>query len=148
MKNMKFVSIGEISSRTGVAVSALRYYETLGLLSPIRSAGGQRRYLRGDIRRVSFITLSQRFGFSLEQIGEHLANLPEGRNPTKADWTRISRSFRNDIDRRISELESMRDKLDGCIGCGCLSLKSCKLYNPDDHASQKGAGAQFVLTQI
>lgn len=148
MKKIKFITIGDVSNRTGVAISALRYYETLGLLSPIRSSSGQRRFLMGDIRRVSFITLSQKFGFSLTQIGDLLKNLPEGRNPTKADWSRISRVFQKDINRRISELEAMRDKLDGCIGCGCLSLKSCKLYNPDDIAGRKGAGAQFVKSKI
>lgn len=141
-----FISIGEISTRSGVAVSALRYYETLGLLTPIRSAGGQRRFLRGDLRRVAFITLSQRFGFSLAEISNYLKALPEGRNPTKADWACISLEFRRDLDRRICELEAMRTKLDGCIGCGCLSLRSCKLYNPEDIAAKNGIGARHVIS--
>ena len=102
-------------------------------------------FRRSDIRRVSFLLIAQRLGFTLEQIGDHLSGLPNGRAPTKRDWDRISRAFRADIDDRIAALEQLRDKLDGCIGCGCLSLKKCRLYNPEDSASTKGAGPRFLL---
>jgi len=146
MKPAGGLSIGAVAYRTGLTVSAIRFYEERGLVSADRNAGGQRRFERSDIRRLSFVQIAQQLGFSIEQIGEALRSLPEGRAPTKRDWTRISRKFRKDLDRRIEMLERLRDKLDGCIGCGCLSLESCALYNPEDKASLKGAGPRFVLT--
>lgn len=139
------LSIGQIADRTGLAVSAIRYYETQGLVSPDRNAGGQRRYLRSDIRRLSFVLIAQQFGFSIAQIREQFASLPDGRTPTKGDWTRISQSFRSELDQRIETLTNLRDKLDGCIGCGCLSLSNCKLYNANDRAGQKGAGPRYLM---
>ncbi len=139
------LSIGQIAKRTGLAVSAIRYYEELGLVRPERNAGGQRRYLRSDIRRLSFVMIAQQFGFSLPQIAQGLAGLPAGRTPTKADWARIARDFRAELDARIETLERLRDTLDGCIGCGCLSLQACKLYNPDDRARDRGPGPRFLM---
>ena len=141
----KTISIGTLAKRTGVAVSALRYYETKGLLYPERNAGGQRRFLRADIRRVSFVLIAQQFGFTLPQITEALASLPEGRTPTKFDWVNISAKFRKALDAKIATLTKLRDDLDGCIGCGCLSLEKCKLYNPDDRAALKGAGPRYLM---
>ncbi|MEO0692950.1 MAG: redox-sensitive transcriptional activator SoxR [Pseudomonadota bacterium] len=139
------LSIGEIAARTGLAVSAIRYYEDEGLVTPWRNAGGRRRYQRSDLRRLSFVMVAQRFGFTLAQIRAELDRLPRHRAPTKADWARISGTFRDQLDDRIAELERMRDTLDGCIGCGCLSLDVCKLYNPDDAAAARGAGPRYLL---
>ena len=116
------------------------FYEDKGLVTPDRNAGGQRRFLRSDIRRLSFVMVAQQLGFSISQIADRLHALPNQRTPTKADWERLSKSFRNELNTRIETLEDLRDKLDGCIGCGCLSLQKCKLYNPDDSAARHGAG--------
>ena len=112
-----------------------------------RTGGNQRRFRRSDIRRLSFILIAQKLGLSLEEIAQQLARLPEGRTPTSFDWWKISEAIRGQLDRRIAQLEAMRDNLDGCIGCGCLSLKHCKLYNPEDAAAEEGAGPR-VLRQI
>jgi len=137
--------IGRIAERTGMAVSAIRYYEAEGLVRPIRSEAGQRQFRRSDIRRISFVKIAQELGFSLAEIRAEMARLPEGRTPTKADWSKISRAFRSRLDARIAELERTRDKLDGCIGCGCLSLKACALYNPGDAAGAHGAGPRNII---
>lgn len=134
------LSIGDLSARTGLAVSAIRFYETHDIIKPVRNKGGHRRYGRHDIRRLSFVIAAQKLGFALADIAPHLSRLPDHKAPSKADWTRISRAFRTDIDARIAALEDLRDKLDGCIGCGCLSLKSCALYNPDDIKAREGSG--------
>lgn len=139
------LSIGDISARTGLAVSAIRYYEAQGLIHPWRNASGQRRFQRADIRRLSFLMVAQRFGFSLGRIREELDRLPKTRAPTKADWSRVAASFRNEIDERIATLERMRDTLDGCIGCGCLSLETCKLYNRGDKAAARGTGPRYLM---
>ncbi len=131
---------GEVARRAGVAVSALHFYEREGLITATRTAGNQRRYERSVLRRVAFVRVSQRVGISLTEIREALATLPDDRVPTKADWTRLSRRWRTALDERISALERLRDDLDGCIGCGCLSLRSCTLYNPDDTLAQEGPG--------
>lgn len=141
----KTISIGYLSDRTGVAVSALRYYESENLLHPERNAGGQRRFLRADIRRVSFILIAQKFGFTIDQIRTELARLPEGRTPTKQDWAKIGTHFGKILDEKIATLQKMRDSLDTCIGCGCLSLKSCALYNPADAAAKHGAGPRYLM---
>lgn len=141
----RFVTIGELSGRTGVAVSALRFYEAKGLLDPVRTGGNQRRFLRGDIRRVSFILIAQKLGLGLAEIEEQLAGLPHGRNPTLADWQKISRSMRASIDAKIKLLNRTRNQLDQCIGCGCLSLTKCQLYNKDDKLGLKGPGPRAVL---
>ena len=142
----QFISIGQLARRTGVAVSALRFYEEKGLLQPLRTSGNQRKYLRSDIRRVSFILIAQKLGLGLAQIEAHLAELPQGRNPTLTDWQRISRAMRGAIDDRINLLTRTRNQLDQCIGCGCLSLQKCELYNKDDRLGARGAvGPRAVL---
>ncbi|MCA8898547.1 MAG: redox-sensitive transcriptional activator SoxR [Hyphomonas sp.] len=140
------LTIGDVARRTGLSVSAIRFYESRGLVKPDRTPGGQRQFERADIRRLSFILIAQQMGLTIEEIGEVLSSLPEGRAPTKEDWTRISRRFRKHLDDHIAMVERLRNRLDGCIGCGCLSLKTCKLYNPDDAARRGGPGPRFVLT--
>jgi MerR family redox-sensitive transcriptional activator SoxR len=139
------LTIGELARRTGLAVSAIRFYETKGLVSSIRSTGGQRRFLRSDIRRLSFVLIAQQLGFSIQEISAALATLPVNRAPTQKDWERISRDFRSQLDQRISRLTRLRDYLDGCIGCGCLSLKKCALYNPGDRMKKFGPGPRIVM---
>lgn len=141
---MNGLTIGDLADRTGLAVSAIRFYETHGIVHPVRNIGGHRRYGRHDLRRLSFVMAAQKLGFPLAEIAEHLAPLPTHKAPTKADWTRISKTFRHDIDDRIAALTVLRDKLDGCIGCGCLSLQSCALYNPADVAAKNGRGPQYL----
>jgi MerR family redox-sensitive transcriptional activator SoxR len=132
---------GEVAHRAGVAVSALHFYEREGLITSIRTVGNQRRYHRDVLRRIAFVRVSQGVGVSLSAIRDALATLPEGRTPTKADWARLSRSWRRDLDERIARLEKLRDTLDDCIGCGCLSMRSCALANPGDVLRTHGPGA-------
>jgi MerR family redox-sensitive transcriptional activator SoxR len=139
------LTIGELSARSGVAPSALRFYEERGLIHSTRTSGNQRRYERSELRRVSFIRIAQQVGVSLERIGDALKELPEGRTPTKADWTRLSARWRSELDDRIALMERLRDTLDGCIGCGCLSLQSCRLYNPGDELAAQGSGPRKLL---
>jgi len=139
------LTIGEMSRRTGVPVSAIRFYEAKGLLSPIRTGGNQRRFLRSDIRRLSFALVAQQLGLNLSEIEEELRRLPNGRAPTQADWQAVSTRIRDRLDRRIALLQRTRDRLDGCIGCGCLSLERCALYNPRDRAGARGPGPQYLL---
>src|SRR5687767_6535100 len=134
------LTIGELSARSGVAPSALRFYEQEGLISSTRTGGNQRRYERSELRRVSFIRIAQQVGISLERIRAALSELPESRTPTKQDWEKLSRQWRTELDERIGMLERLRDNLTGCIGCGCLSLKSCALYNPGDELARDGTG--------
>lgn len=134
------LTIGDLAKRTGLAVSAIRFYETHGIVEPVRNAGGHRRYGRHDIRRLSFAMAATGMGFPLSEVARHLRDLPPHKAPTKADWSRISKGFRVAIDARIAALEQLRDKLDGCIGCGCLSLEACHLYNPDDRLGKTGTG--------
>ena len=135
------LTIGQLSARSGVATSALRFYEAEGLISSVRTTGNQRRYQQATLRRVAFIRSAQRVGLALEEIKEALRTLPDGRNPTKADWTRLSKSWRPRLDEQIRRIERLRDNLDGCIGCGCLSLQRCSLMNPGDVLAQYGPGA-------
>ena len=139
------IPIGDLAARTGLSVSAIRFYEARGLVEPFRSSGGQRRFLRSDIRRLSFIRIAQQLGLSIEGIAAELTKLPHGRTPNAADWAKISRAMRFMLDAQIAALTRTRDLLDGCIGCGCLSLKKCALYNPGDRASARGAGPRYVL---
>jgi MerR family redox-sensitive transcriptional activator SoxR len=132
---------GELSHRSGVAVSALHFYEREGLIISRRTSGNQRRYARETLRRVAFIRMSQRLGIPLARIREALATLPAGRVPTSKDWARLSAGWRSDLDERIVHLQRLRDNLTGCIGCGCLSLKTCLLTNPGDVLAQRGPGA-------
>jgi MerR family redox-sensitive transcriptional activator SoxR len=144
-REVELLTIGDFSSRSGVAPSALRYYEREGLLRSTRTTGNQRRYRRSELRRVAFIRIAQQIGVSLEEIREALAALPENRTPTKADWSRLSGRWRRRLEERITLMERLRDQLTGCIGCGCLSLRKCALYNPDDTAAAKGPGARYLL---
>lgn len=142
----RLLTIGQLADRTGLSVSAIRFYESRGLVAPERNAGGQRRFKRADIRRLSFVLIAQRLGFTLQEIEGRLTALPAGRAPNQRDWTRMSRAFRQTLDDRIAAMERLRDRLDGCIGCGCLSLKKCALHNPEDKARRHGAGPHFVLS--
>ena len=131
---------GELAERAGVTVSALHFYEREGLIDSRRTTGNRRRYHRDVLRRVAFIRFSQRLGISLGDIRDALETLPTGRSPTKADWAALSAGWKSDLDRRIARLESLRDDLDGCIGCGCLSLQSCAVYNNEDALAAWGPG--------
>ena len=144
MHKTDMLPIGELAARTGLSVSAIRFYEAEGLVSALRNSGGQRRFVRSDIRRLSFIMVAQQLGFTITEIGGHLATLPQGRTPTQKDWARISAAFRKRLDARIAAMTRMRDKLDECIGCGCLSLRRCALYNPDDRLARQGAGPRLL----
>jgi len=139
------LTIGELARRTGVSVSAIRFYEAKGLLSPIRTGGNQRRFLRSDIRRLSFALVAQRLGLSVREIEAELSRLPLGRAPTRQDWQAVSERIRERLDERIALLQRTRERLNGCIGCGCLSLEQCALYNPEDKAAALGPGPRFLL---
>ncbi|HET7326047.1 MAG TPA: redox-sensitive transcriptional activator SoxR [Nocardioidaceae bacterium] len=138
------ITIGELAGRSGVATSALRFYEAQGLIFSERTAGNQRRFHRGQLRRVAFVRSAQRVGLSIEEIRGALATLPDNRTPNKADWERLSRAWQDRIDERIAELERLKTKLTGCIGCGCLSLRRCALSNPDDVVADRGPGAVLL----
>jgi len=139
------LSVGQLSARSGVAVSALHFYEAQGIIHAQRSAGNQRRYARETLRRLGFIRASQAVGIPLRAIKEALDQLPASRTPTRADWARLSATWRADLDQRISHLQSLRDRLSDCIGCGCLSIDRCRLTNPDDILADEGAGARRLL---
>jgi MerR family redox-sensitive transcriptional activator SoxR len=138
---------GQVAERAGVSVSALHFYEREGLVTSVRTAGNQRRYHRDVLRRVAFVRVSQRVGISLAAIKEALESLPDGKTPTKADWARLSRRWRDDLDTRIDQLQRLRAGLDGCIGCGCLSLRTCTLNNPDDILGRAGPGPRRLLSE-
>lgn len=140
-----WLSISALARRAGVAASTLRYYEAEGLIQGGRSAGNQRRYPRDTLRRVAFIRVAQSVGLGLGEVRAALASLPDGRTPTPADWARLSAAWRPQLQRRIDELTALRDQLESCIGCGCLSLKACQLYNPQDRAAQRGRGPRYLL---
>ena len=142
---MDLLTIGDMAARSGVAPSALRYYEREGLIRSARTGGNQRRYERHELRRIAFIRIAQQVGVSLEEIREALAQLPENRTPTKADWARLSARWRRRLEERITLMERLRDQLTGCIGCGCLSLQRCKLINPDDRLATRGRGPQMII---
>ncbi|HJT38211.1 MAG TPA: redox-sensitive transcriptional activator SoxR [Actinomycetota bacterium] len=138
------LTVGEVAARSGFAASALRFYEREGLIDAARTEGGQRRYQRGVLRRLAFIRAAQHVGLTLDEVREALGKLPASRTPTRADWTKISRSWRKRLDGEISALIALRDGLDKCIGCGCLSLKTCLLQNPQDEAAEDGPGAVYL----
>ena len=144
MKANDLLSIGDIARRTGLSVSAIRFYEEKGLVEAHRTGGNQRRFLRSDIRRLSFILIAQKLGLSLAEIEEALEGLPEGRTPNAADWAKISKGIRQRINAQIAALEKVRDNLDSCIGCGCLSLRKCALYNKDDEWGRSGQGPRVL----
>ncbi len=139
------MSIGNVAKRTGCAVSAIRFYADEQLLPVQRGNGGQRLFPRSAIRRVSFILISQQLGYSLQQIKAALGALPDERTPNKADWDKLARRFSGDIDHKIAALQELKDKLSGCIGCGCLSLNSCRLYNAEDRIKHRGAGPRYLM---
>ena len=138
------LTIGEVARRSGLPQSALRFYERQGLISAGRTGGGQRRYERSVLRRLAFIRAARTIGVPLDEVRAGLDQLPDGRTPTRADWTRLSRSWRNRLDEQIQALEALRDGLDSCIGCGCLSLQRCRLSNPDDRLAAAGPGARLL----
>ena len=144
----EYLTIGALSERTGVAPSALRYYEAEGLISSTRTSGGQRRFARETLRRVSFIRVTQQVGLTLDEIRSALQSLPDNRTPTKQDWERLSTAWRPRIDHQIAMLERLRDRLTGCIGCGCLSLKICRLVNPGDELAERGPGPHHILDDL
>jgi MerR family redox-sensitive transcriptional activator SoxR len=144
MEDTDLLPIGEIARRAGLATSALRYYERQGLISAVRTSGGQRRYRRNMLRRLAFIRAAQNVGLSLGEIRTALDTLPAQRTPTTADWARLSRSWRSRLDEQIAGLTALRDGLTSCIGCGCLSLRRCRLSNPNDTAASYGAGARYL----
>jgi len=141
------LTIGDLAARTGLAVSAIRFYETRGLVASTRNPGGQRRFRRSDIRRLSYIQIAQQVGFTLPEIEAQLAALPDRRTPTQEDWAAISGAFRQRLDDQIAVLSRMRQNLDGCIGCGCVSLDKCMLFNPQDRVARQGAGPRLVMAQ-
>ncbi len=140
------LTIGQVADRSGVATSTLRFYEEVGLIASERNAGGHRRYRTHVLRRVAFIRTAQLVGLSLDAIAAGLASLPDQRTPTARDWERLARSWQPQLDERIAVLTRLRDQLGACIGCGCLSLDSCGLWNPDDHAHDLGVGARYLLS--
>ncbi|SEG18142.1 MerR family transcriptional regulator, redox-sensitive transcriptional activator SoxR [Actinacidiphila yanglinensis] len=139
------LTIGELAARSGNATSALRYYEELGLIQSERTAGGQRRYRRATLRWLAFVRAAQRIGLSLGEVRDALAHLPVDHVPSAADWSRVARTWQHRIDEQIAELQQVRDQLTGCVGCGCLSLTRCGLYNPEDTAARRGSGARYLL---
>jgi MerR family transcriptional regulator, redox-sensitive transcriptional activator SoxR len=143
--SVKYLTIAELSARSGAAPSALRYYEDLGLIRAERTAGNQRRYPRYMLRRIAFIRAGRQLDLSLREIKASLDTLPDGKAPTKAQWSRAARAWQARIDERIAELQRLSSTLGSCIGCGCLSLRTCALYNPEDSAASLGAGARWLL---
>ncbi len=139
-----FISIGEFAKRAGVKASALRFYEDEGLIRSVRSESGRRHFARSDLRRVAFIQAAQSVGLTLKDVKRTLSSLPDGRTPTKADWQKMSKTWVPLIDDEIAKLVRLREALSSCIGCGCLSLQVCALYNPDDAASRLGRGARYL----
>lgn len=142
------LTIGQLSQRSGVAASALRFYEQRGLIRSTRSSGGQRRFDRAMLRRVSFIRFAQQVGLTLEEIGEAIGSLPDERTPTQEDWERVSSSWRPRLDGQIAMLQRLRDRLDRCIGCGCLSLQDCEILNPDDEVAVRGPGPRYLIDDL
>ena len=145
LKPTDLIPIGEMARRTGLSVSAIRFYEDKRLIEPVRSGGNQRRFLRSDFRRLSFILIAQRLGLTLSDIADELRKLPQGRTPTARDWEAISEAIRARLDEQIAQLTRTRDRLDGCIGCGCLSLTHCAIWNPDDALGAEGPGARKLI---
>ncbi len=138
------LTIGDVAHRSGFPPSALRFYEREGLLRTTRTSGGQRRYERSVLRRLAFIRAARTLGVPLDEVRDGLDRLPDGRTPTKADWSRLSKAWRGRLDEQIDALVALRDGLDSCIGCGCLSLARCRLYNPDDRVAEAGSGARLL----
>ncbi|AMO54319.1 redox-sensitive transcriptional activator SoxR [Endozoicomonas montiporae] len=146
-RNDKFLTISEVAERTGVAPSALRFYETKQLIRSIRTAGNQRRYHPSMLRQISVIQIAQKLGVTLEEIAKAFADLPENRTPNKKDWDKLARHWGKQLDERIAVMQRLRSQLNGCIGCGCLSMKHCELVNPDDAVASHGSGARYVMEE-
>jgi len=144
MRTTDLLAVSQVADRSGLAASALRFYERLGLISAVRTSGNQRRYERSVLRRLAFIRAARNVGLSLDEIAAALATLPDRRPPTRADWARLSRGWRERLDQQIGALQKLRDGLDSCIGCGCLSLKTCAVQNPADVARTRGPGAAYL----
>lgn len=144
----QLLTIGEVAGRSGVATSALRYYETLGLVHATRTTGGQRRYHRSVLRRIAFVRVAQQIGLGLDEIAELLSTLPTDHAPSLADWRRVATPWQERIDQRIAELSALREQLTSCIGCGCLSLRKCSLYNRDDEHAREGAGPRRLMRAV
>ena len=147
MNNKTFITIGQLSERSGIATSALRFYETKSLISSIRTAGNQRRYNTSMLRRIALIQVAQSVGFTLEEITQELISLPMNKTPTKRDWERVAKKWQRDLDNKMKRIQSLQDNLSGCIGCGCLSMKKCHLLNPDDILHEQGDGAQRITDE-
>ena len=145
MSEQTYLSVGQTAKRTGVATSTLRFYESRGLIESVRTAGNQRRFDRSTLRRISVIRIAQTLGLTLEEIASALDRLPQGRTPTQRDWEKLSTHWRKELDNRIELLQQTRDKLSACIGCGCLSLKRCALYNAKDKAARHGPGPRYLM---
>jgi MerR family redox-sensitive transcriptional activator SoxR len=141
------LSIGQLAQRSGLSVSAIRFYEQKGLVRSVRNSGNQRRFKRAELRRLSFVMICQRLGFTLAEIAAHLESLPLGRTPTREDWRSLAKNFDRELARRESEIQRLRQRLTGCIGCGCLSLTECSLFNAGDHLGEAGTGPRFVLDE-
>jgi len=148
MPAKEWLTVGEVAVRSGFATSALRFYEREGLLRSERTGGGQRRYERSTLRRLAFIRAARNVGLSLDEVREVMKTLPESRTPTRADWARISRGWRSRLDEQIRGLTALRDGLESCIGCGCLSLNVCKMSNPGDLAAGRGPGAAYLPSTL
>lgn len=137
-----YLTVGQLSARSGVATSALRFYEKKGLVTAIRTSGNQRRYLPSMLRRIALIQVAQSVGFTLEEITEELSSLPMNKSATKRDWDRVAKKWQADLDKKMVKIQSLKDNLSGCIGCGCLSMQKCHLINPEDKLKEQGPGAQ------
>lgn len=142
MINNHYLTVGQLAERSGVAASALRFYETKGLITSIRTNGNQRRYLPSMLRRVALVQVAQSVGFTLEEIIQELNDLPMHKSATKRDWDRFAKKWQHDLDRKMAKIQSLKDNLTGCIGCGCLSMEQCALFNPSDELHEQGSGAQ------
>ncbi|EAS43982.1 redox-sensitive transcriptional activator SoxR [Photobacterium profundum] len=147
MINNNYITIGQLSERSGIATSALRFYETKDLISSIRTSGNQRRYNTSMLRRIALIQVAQSIGFTLEEITIELESLPMNKTPTKRDWERVAKKWQKDLDNKMKQIGSLKENLTGCIGCGCLSMKKCHLLNPDDILHVNGSGAQRLIDE-
>jgi MerR family transcriptional regulator, redox-sensitive transcriptional activator SoxR len=148
LRSRDLLSVGQASDRSGFAPSALRYYERMGLVAATRTSGGQRRYERNVLRRLAFIRAARNVGLSLDEVEEALLTLPRGRAPNRGDWARLSKGWRGRLDEQIRALTALRDGLDSCIGCGCLSLRTCAIQNPADVAASQGLGAAYLPSPL
>jgi MerR family redox-sensitive transcriptional activator SoxR len=148
LKSNDLLTVGQVSDRSGFATSALRYYEGIGLITAARTSGGQRRFQRNVLRRLAFVRAARNVGLSLEEVAQALSTLPRGRAPSRGDWARLSRGWRSRLDEQIMSLTALRDGLDSCIGCGCLSLQTCGIQNPADVAASHGIGAAYLPSPL